>query len=167
MADLSHPSKSHFRDCPTAFHFLHDSMGVVGFENPRAALSDFPKSKLRQTRRNPRSLEVICDSCFDSCESLTSVTFDANSRLSRLENEAFCGSRLQSIHIPGSLEVICESCFYSSDSLTSVTFDANSQLSRLEKQVFSLSGLHLMRILQYRKKTLQTEIGLAAVEFVP
>jgi hypothetical protein len=47
------------------------------------------------------SIEVICESCFSSCKSLTSVTFDANSRLSRLEKRAFSKSGLRSIHLPG------------------------------------------------------------------
>jgi hypothetical protein len=84
---------------------------------------------------------VICESCFYSCRSLPSVTFDANSRLSRLEKKAFYGSGLQSIHLPGSLEVICESCFSSCRSLASVTFDTNSRLSHLESRAFSESGL--------------------------
>jgi hypothetical protein len=78
--------------------------------------------------------------------SLAFVTFDANSRLSRLENGAFCGSGLQSIHHPGSLEVICQSCFSSCDSFASVTFDVNSRLSRLEKQAFSLSALQSIHL---------------------
>jgi hypothetical protein len=40
------------------------------------------------------AVEVICESCFSSCHSLESVTFAANSRLSRLEKEAFCKSGL-------------------------------------------------------------------------
>jgi hypothetical protein len=84
----------------------------------------------------PSSVEMICESCFSSCKSLISVTFDANSRLSRLEKLAFCRSGLQSIRLPGSLEVICESCFSSYESFASVTFDPNSRLSRLEKLTF-------------------------------
>jgi hypothetical protein len=37
----------------------------------------------------PGSREMICESGFSSCESLASVTFDANSRLLRLEKEKF------------------------------------------------------------------------------
>jgi hypothetical protein len=92
------------------------------------------------------SIEVICESCFDSCKSLASVTFDGNSRLSRLENWAFGWSGLQSIHLPGSLEVICESCFSSCKSLASVTFDANSRLSWLEKQAFCRTGLQSIHL---------------------
>jgi hypothetical protein len=46
------------------------------------------------------SVEMICESCFYCCSSLTSVAFDANSRLSRLEKQAFSRTRLQSIHLP-------------------------------------------------------------------
>jgi hypothetical protein len=48
----------------------------------------------------PGSLEVICESCFSWCKSLASVTFDANSRLSRLEKAAFYESGLPSIYFP-------------------------------------------------------------------
>jgi hypothetical protein len=94
----------------------------------------------------PSSIEMICGSCFHTCESLTSVTFDANSQLSRLEKKAFYRSGLQSIHLPGSLEVICEFCFASCESLASVTFDANSRLSRLEKKAFCRSGLQSIHL---------------------
>jgi hypothetical protein len=70
-----------------------------------------------------------------------SVTFDANSQLSHLEQFAFRESGLQSIHLPGSLEVICESCFSSYTSLVYVIFDANSRLSRPDKEAFYGSGL--------------------------
>jgi hypothetical protein len=74
------------------------------------------------------SIEVICESCFGYCKLFASVTFDANSRLSRLKKEAFSCSGLQSIHLPGSLEVICESCFSSCHSLISVAFDPRSRI---------------------------------------
>jgi hypothetical protein len=84
---------------------------------------------------------VIGEGCFSCCNSLASVIFDPNSRLSRIKKDAFFKSGMQSIHLPGSLEMIGELCFSSCKSLTSVTFDANSRLSRLEKQAFSESGL--------------------------
>jgi hypothetical protein len=94
----------------------------------------------------PSSVEVICESCFSSCKSLASVTFEANSRLSRVEKAAFCKTGLQSIHLPRSLEVICEFCFFYCKSLAFVTFDANSRLSRLEKQAFCKSGLQSIHL---------------------
>jgi hypothetical protein len=76
----------------------------------------------------PSSVEVICESCFSSCDLLASVTFEANSRLSRLKKLAFSESELQLIHLPNSLEVICEGSFLCCESLTSVTFDPGSRI---------------------------------------
>jgi predicted DsbA family dithiol-disulfide isomerase len=76
----------------------------------------------------PSSVEMICEECFRDCRSLTSVTFEVNSKLSRLERYAFCESGLMSIHIPSSVEVICEGCFSECTSLKSVTFEVDSKL---------------------------------------
>jgi hypothetical protein len=94
----------------------------------------------------PSSVEVICESYFSSCKALASVTFDVNSRLSRLEKLAFFQSGLQSIHLLGSLELICESCFGHCKSLASVTFDVHSRLYRLEKAAFFESGLQSIHL---------------------
>jgi hypothetical protein len=57
----------------------------------------------------PSSVEVIGEGCFLKCELLTSVTFEADSKLVRFEKSAFCDTGLMSIHIPSSVEVIGES----------------------------------------------------------
>jgi hypothetical protein len=62
-----------------------------------------------------------------SCKSVKSVVFEENSQLSRLEDRAFYGSGLTSIHLPASVTVIGESCFSGCDSLASITFDPASQ----------------------------------------
>jgi hypothetical protein len=82
------------------------------------------------------SVEVICQSHCSSYVSLASVTFAANSRLSRLKKRAFYESGVVSIHLPASLEVICDSRFLDRTSLASVTFEANPRLSRLENGEF-------------------------------
>ena len=57
----------------------------------------------------PASVEVLCESCFSSCKSLSRVTFAAGSCLKRIEKEAFsmCES-LKEIEIPASVEVLCD-----------------------------------------------------------
>jgi hypothetical protein len=77
---------------------------------------------------------------------LTSVPFEANSRMSRLEKETFSRSGLKSIHIPWSVEVICKSCFSLRKSHESITFEANSRLSHLDDRAFYKSGLYSIRI---------------------
>jgi hypothetical protein len=54
----------------------------------------------------PASVEVVCKSCFSNCKSLSSVTFESNSKLQRIEEPAFERSRLRTIELPASVEVI-------------------------------------------------------------
>jgi hypothetical protein len=47
----------------------------------------------------PRNVEIVGSYCFSSCKSLSSITFESNSHLTRIESEAFSSSSLQSILI--------------------------------------------------------------------
>jgi hypothetical protein len=87
------------------------------------------------------SVEVICEKCFSKCKSLESISFEWDSKLSRIERKAFCESCLESIHLPASVEVICESCFSRCASLKSISFESNSKLSRIERRAYFGSGL--------------------------
>jgi hypothetical protein len=93
------------------------------------------------TVRIESSIEGICEGCFMSCKSVKSVVLEENSQLSRLEDRAFSGSGLTSIHLPASITVIGEYCFSGCRSLTSITFESGSQLSQLGNAAFSYSGL--------------------------
>jgi hypothetical protein len=70
-----------------------------------------------------------------------SITFEPDSQLSELAQEAFRESGLTSIHLPASVTVIGESCFYHCGSLVSITFEPGSQLSRVGQEAFRESGL--------------------------
>jgi hypothetical protein len=60
-------------------------------------------------------VEILCSSCFRSCESLRDVQFESNSQLRRIESYAFLGcSSLESILLPASLNTIDGSAFASS-----------------------------------------------------
>jgi hypothetical protein len=59
----------------------------------------------------PDSIEVLCYSCFGQCLRLESVTFDCDSKLSRIEREAFHRSRLTAIPLPPLVEVIVNLAF--------------------------------------------------------
>jgi hypothetical protein len=52
------------------------------------------------------NLEILGSSCFSYCESLSSVSFESNSRLIRIEPKAFSYSSLQSIEIPRNVRFI-------------------------------------------------------------
>jgi hypothetical protein len=92
------------------------------------------------------SYEAICKDCFSECKSLVSVTFDADSTVSRFDAFAFSLSGLTSIYIPSFIEVICEYCFYQCESLASVAFDVDSKVSRFDCKAFSESGLTSIHI---------------------
>jgi hypothetical protein len=74
------------------------------------------------------------------------VTFPVESKLSRLEQDAFSFSGLKSIAIPALLEIICENCFQVCASLESMRFPPESQSSQLEQEAFLGSGLKSIAI---------------------
>jgi hypothetical protein len=52
----------------------------------------------------PSSVEVLGESCFYRCGSLSSVTFESGSRLSRIESRAFTGLCLVEMIVPSSVK---------------------------------------------------------------
>jgi hypothetical protein len=66
---------------------------------------------------------------------LESMTFESGSRLERIEQSAFSGSRLKSIGIPFSLVVLGKDTFYGRESLASVTFGSGSRLEWINQSV--------------------------------
>jgi hypothetical protein len=59
----------------------------------------------------PSSVEMLGECCFVRCGSLTSLTFESGSRLSRIESSAFRVAGLIEIIVPSSVEVLAEECF--------------------------------------------------------
>jgi hypothetical protein len=72
----------------------------------------------------PASIEVLGERCFSEWKSLSLITFESGSRLSRLEMRAFYGTGLVEIILPASVEVLGERYFYGCSSLFSVTFQS-------------------------------------------
>jgi hypothetical protein len=88
-----------------------------------------------------RDVEILGSSCFSSCYSLSSVSFESESRLIRIESSAFSYSSLESIIIPRTVEILCSECFSSCKSLSSISFESDSRLTRIESSAFSSSSL--------------------------
>jgi hypothetical protein len=84
--------------------------------------------------------------CFSYCQSLSSIIFESNSRLTRIESELFSSSSLQSIIIPRNVKILGSECFSKCGSLSSITFESNSRLSRIESEAFSGSSLQAILI---------------------
>jgi TPR repeat protein len=67
---------------------------------------------------------------------LKSVTFEAGSRLERIDESAFHGSGLKSLAIPSSVGVLGKWSFAECQCLGSVTFERRSRLKRIEESAF-------------------------------
>jgi hypothetical protein len=85
------------------------------------------------------SIEILCKSCFERCELLSSIIFESDSHLQHIEESSFCMSGLQSIIIPASVEILCKYCFAECESLSSITFESNSHLQHIEESSFCMS----------------------------
>jgi hypothetical protein len=93
------------------------------------------------SRANPALPQSPEPYIYTYLESLTSVTFESDSKLHRIDESAFHQSVLTSNIIPKSVEVLCNGCFYNCTSLTSVTFESDSNLQRIEASAFHQNAL--------------------------
>jgi hypothetical protein len=84
----------------------------------------------------PRHVQILCSSCFLFCKSLSSISFETDSELTRIESNAFADSSIQSITIPRHVQILCSSCFSACKSLSSISFETDSELTRIESKAF-------------------------------
>jgi hypothetical protein len=92
----------------------------------------------------PRNVEILGKSCFagdyDKFHSLELITFENDSRLTRIEDSCFQKCSLKSICIPRNVEILGKSCFaddfMKANSLESITFENDSRLTRIEDSCF-------------------------------
>jgi hypothetical protein len=94
----------------------------------------------------PRNVEILGSPCFSDCKSLSSITFESSSHLTRIESEAFWNSSLRSILIPRNVEILGSDCFYNCKSPSSIAFESNSELTRIESKAFYKSSLEFVLI---------------------
>lgn len=84
-------------------------------------------------------------SLFDSCESLTTVTF--GNKVTHINGKTFLNcTALTTVNIPDSVSMICASAFQGCTSLKSIEFGKNSKLKTLGASVFAGSGLEKISI---------------------
>jgi hypothetical protein len=91
----------------------------------------------------PGFIKILGFSCFASCGSICSVSFESPSSLKRIASLAFYGLPIKSILIPCEVEVevLCSSCFFGCNLFTSISFESSSSLTTIEYYVFSSSSL--------------------------
>jgi hypothetical protein len=90
----------------------------------------------------PSTVQILGSYCFLFCKSLSSISFESNSQLTRIESNAFSSSSLQSIVIPSTVQILGSYCFSFCKSFSSISFESNSQLARIELSGFSSPSLH-------------------------
>ena len=91
----------------------------------------------------PNSVTSIGGACFNYCNNLETVTFESNSSLVTIGDDAFnyCIS-LSSITIPDGVTSIGEGAFYDCENLETVEFELNSSLESIgENAFFNCSSL--------------------------
>jgi hypothetical protein len=89
----------------------------------------------------PGLAKTIGSSCFERCDSLSSISFESPSSLKRIESDAFSFSKLNSIVIPCQVEILGSECFSCCESFSSILFESPSSLKRIESNSFSSSKL--------------------------
>ena len=86
----------------------------------------------------PATVVRIETNAFQSCKSLTNVTFAADSRLKTIGNHAFNGcSSLTGITIPATVTRIGDNAFQTCTGLTGITFAAESELKSIGNHTFN------------------------------
>jgi hypothetical protein len=86
-------------------------------------------------------IEILGSNCFSRCKSLSSIRFEPNSRLTRIESNAFSNSSFESILIPDSVEILQPFCLHERGSLSSIKIEFKSRLIQIESEACSSSSL--------------------------
>jgi hypothetical protein len=94
----------------------------------------------------PCHVEILGSRCFSECQSLEHVSFEPNSRLKRIELEAFYKTSLKSITIPRRVEILESACFCWCGSLGDISFETDSQLRHIGLSAFWGSPLKSITI---------------------
>jgi predicted metal-binding protein len=92
------------------------------------------------------NIEILESNCFSNCKSLSSITFESNAHLTRIESKVFSFSSLQSVLIPRNVEILGSNCLSNCKSLSLISFESNSRLTRIESEAFSYSSLQSILI---------------------
>jgi hypothetical protein len=86
---------------------------------------------LIQSIEIPQQVESFGSSCFSDCKSLSSISFELPSSLTRIESKAFYHSSLQSIVIPRSVQFIDGSAFIGL-TLSSISIETGNDIFVIE-----------------------------------
>jgi hypothetical protein len=99
----------------------------------------------------PRHVQILCSFCFSCCYSLSSISFESDSELTRIESDTFTHPSLKSITIPKNVQFIHGSAFlnYSNISISI----ASNNLHFVVKSDFILDSSNTQLIRYFGKKS--------------
>jgi hypothetical protein len=94
----------------------------------------------------PSDIEMLGLDCFSNCESFSSISFESNSQLTRIESVVFLYLSLKSILIPTNVQILGFSYFQVCPSRSSISFEYPFQLKRIESLAFHLLNIEILFI---------------------
>lgn len=80
--------------------------------------------------------QSISKCCFKECENLEKVKISHGSKLERIEEEAFCKTKIKKIFLPSSIRFLGEKCFDECSELKKIEFSEESKFDRFEMNYF-------------------------------
>jgi hypothetical protein len=97
----------------------------------------------------PSRVDILCFGCFSWCESLSSISFESESRLTRIESRAFSYSSLQSIVIPHNVQFIADNAIPCQCQISLVDGDSPSNFDGWNSVRTSGLSLNFRRIVTF------------------
>jgi len=107
----------------------------------------------------PAKVQFLKDNAFSGTNNLEKITFEGGSQLEEISNEAFYGSKLQSIILPKSVLVIGNAAFRFTP-IKTFTFEENSELASIGDYAFRSSDFERISVPEGVSR-----IGRGAFEF--
>lgn len=85
-----------------------------------------------------KNVKEICNSAFDSCINLATISFSADSELEIIGDLAFYECAIETINLPKNLKSIGLASFYACRNLKEINFAKNSRLEEIDEGAFVL-----------------------------
>jgi hypothetical protein len=115
----------------TIWHFVVNSNAILDSSNMRLIWYVGSKSHVLI----PRQVQILGSECLSYRNSLSPISFETNSELTRIRSKAFyCCSPFKSITIPCHVQILCVSCFTYWKSHWSISCETNSKLTCIQTE---------------------------------
>ncbi|KAK8897885.1 hypothetical protein M9Y10_000115 [Tritrichomonas musculus] len=123
------------------FTFLEEKIFVKLNQNGKTSIVYFSLSDTTEIVI-PSNVTKIVNNAFQNCNMLQSVTFEENSQLEEICQNAFdgCGN-LSEIRLPKSVKILEKSAFSNCDKLSTFSIESDSKLVKIGENIFPYSNI--------------------------